>query len=290
LPDAVKKIAMGASFGVGLKSDGTLIAWGKTLGGASRIPSYLQNQLFIDVAAGPNFVVAVDQYNRVHVWGESNFNVTNVPNDALEGVSAVDAGVFHIIARKTDGSVIAWGRNNYRQCDVPANVTDIVAISAGGDYSLALKSDGTVIGWGGSSSSPMTIPKNLINVIAISVGENHALALIDNGTVIGWGNNQYNQITVPYNKDQNIAAISAGLNYSLALTNTGKVLGWGDNTFKRYTIPTTNDVLAIAASYANSVVSLRNGQMRVYGATQSNAFITRTPTINPFPLPTATPP
>jgi alpha-tubulin suppressor-like RCC1 family protein len=136
----------------------------------------------------------------------------------------------------------------------------------------------------------MTIPKNLINVIAISVGENHALALIDDGTVIGWGNNRYNQISVPYNKDLSIAAISAGLNYSLAITNTGRVLGWGDNTFKRYTIPTTNDVLAIAASYANSVVSLRNGQMRVYGATQSNAFITRTPTINSLPPPTATPP
>ncbi len=291
LPYAIKKISMGSSFGLGLKADGTLISWGNAKHGESVIPTYLQNQYFIDIATGPTFSVAVDQYQRVHVWGSSRYTVTDLPNEALQDVIAVDAGTSHIIALKTDGSVIAWGRNNYHQIDVPATVTNVIAISAGGDYSLALKSDGTVIGWGGSLYSAMIVPSNLTNVIAISVGEDHALALKDDGTVVGWGNNRYNQISVPYNKDRNIVAIAAGLNYSLALTNTGKIVGWGDNTFKRYTVPNIpNDVIAITASYANSVVSLRTGQLRIYGAPQSNALITRTPTINGPPLPTATPP
>ena len=282
---------MGSSFGIGLKADGTLISWGNAKHSESLIPSHLQNQYFIDIATGPTFSVVVDQYQRVHVWGASRYTVDDLPYAALQDVIAVDAGTSHIIALKTDGSVIAWGRNNYNQIDVPAAATNVIAISAGGDYSLALKSDGTVVGWGRSLNSPMTIPSNLTNVIAISVGEDHALALVDNGTVVGWGNNRYNQISVPYNKDHNITAISAGLNYSLALINTGKVVGWGDNTFKRYTFPNIpSDVIAINASYANSVVSLRTGQMRIYGASQSGALITRTPTVAAPPQPTATPP
>ena len=137
----------------------------------------------------------------------------------------------------------------------------------------------------------MSIPPNLTNVIAISVGEDHALALKDDGTIVGWGNNRYNQITIPNNTLHNIVAISAGLNYSLALTNSGKVFGWGDNTYKRYSI-TSNpyDVITISAAYTNSAITLRNGQLWIYGSAQFNAHITRTPTVYMPPQATATPP
>ena len=42
---------------------------------------------------------------------------------------SIDAGGYHNVALKADGSVISWGRNNYGQADVltglnPADLTE----------------------------------------------------------------------------------------------------------------------------------------------------------------------
>jgi NAD(P)-dependent dehydrogenase (short-subunit alcohol dehydrogenase family) len=42
----------------------------------------------------------------------------------------------------------AWGHNHRNQCNVPADLTDVVSIAAHGFMSYALKKDGTVASWG----------------------------------------------------------------------------------------------------------------------------------------------
>ena len=49
------------------------------------------------------------------------------------------------MALKADGTVVAWGDNGEGQADVPAGLTDVIAIAAGLSHSVALKSDGTVV-------------------------------------------------------------------------------------------------------------------------------------------------
>jgi hypothetical protein len=41
--------------------------------------------------------------------------------------------------------VVAWGLNNFGQCNVPAPNADFVAVEAGGVHSLGLKADGTFL-------------------------------------------------------------------------------------------------------------------------------------------------
>ena len=48
---------------------------------------------------------------------------------------------------KSDGTVVAVGRNKYGQCDV-SGWTDIVAIDVGASTTIGLKSDGTVVAVG----------------------------------------------------------------------------------------------------------------------------------------------
>ena len=77
-------------------------------------------------------------------------------------------------------------------------------------------------------------------------------------------------------------AIAAGMDYSLALQNNGKVTAWGLDVSKRASVPgTVVDAVAIAASYTNSVVSLRNGKIITFGSSLDQALITRTPTRTP---------
>ena len=65
-------------------------------------------------------------------------------------------------------NVIAWGNNTYKQTNVPAAATNVVAVAAGAYHSLALRLDGTVVSWG--SYSGTNIPANVTNATAISAG------------------------------------------------------------------------------------------------------------------------
>jgi hypothetical protein len=47
-----------------------------------------------------------------------------------------------------DGTVIAWGDNSARQCEVPADLASAVAVFAGGEGSAALDSSGAFRPWG----------------------------------------------------------------------------------------------------------------------------------------------
>ena len=71
---------------------------------------------------------------------------------------AVAAGVYHSLALKTDGTVVAWGDNDNGECTVPAGLSGVVAVAAGDAHSLALKSDGTVVAWGSNAYGQRNVP------------------------------------------------------------------------------------------------------------------------------------
>jgi alpha-tubulin suppressor-like RCC1 family protein len=58
-------------------------------------------------------------------------------------IVAVSAGRGHTVGLKSDGTVVAVGKNFDGQCNV-STLKDIVAISADRDYTFALKADGSL--------------------------------------------------------------------------------------------------------------------------------------------------
>ena len=78
--------------------------------------------------------------------GTTSYGQCNVP--ALPaGLTYVEvaAGDGHTVARRSDGSVVAWGDNAYGQCNVPALPAGLtyVEVAAGGDHTVARRSDGS---------------------------------------------------------------------------------------------------------------------------------------------------
>jgi hypothetical protein len=67
-------------------------------------------------------------------WGEQV-----VGADLSGGLVAVAGGREHSLGLKSDGSIVAWGRNDDGQCDVPTPNTDFVAVAGGYHHSLGLK-------------------------------------------------------------------------------------------------------------------------------------------------------
>ena len=72
---------------------------------------------------------------------------------------------------KEDGGIVAWGRNDYGQCEVPEGLTDVLKITTGATHTLAIKSDGTVVAWGDNRFEKCNVPEGLTDVIDIAAGE-----------------------------------------------------------------------------------------------------------------------
>ena len=113
-------------------------------------------------------------------------------------MTALSAGENHAVALLSDGTVRAWGRDNYGQVTLPENLTDVIALASGWNFSVALKSDGTVVGWGRNNVGQLDIPQDLTNVVAISAKtDGHVMALKSDGEIVFWGRNDYGESNSP---------------------------------------------------------------------------------------------
>jgi alpha-tubulin suppressor-like RCC1 family protein len=242
----ITAITCTGSFGMALKSDGTVWTWGANGSG----------QL-----------------------GNGNTTSTDTAAEILTGITAIGAGAIDAYAIKSDGTVLAWGDNTYGQLGngsltlpyspTPASVSGLTGITAvvGGYYfELALKSDGTVWTWGenqvgqlgnGTITTANDVPaqiSSLTGITAISAGEDsfHSIALKNDGTLWGWGSNSNGQLgtgtygsiggTSPTGSDVpvqvqglsgvTVAGLACGKYSTVALESTGAVLEWGDSSYE----------------------------------------------------------
>jgi alpha-tubulin suppressor-like RCC1 family protein len=227
----VIQMSGGERFGLALRDDGTVWAWGDNEHG----------QL------GGNF--PHDSYRPVRVTG-------------LADIVAISAGWKFSLALRSDGTVWAWGSNVLGQLGDGTTVRrptpvrtvglhDVVAVSAGYWHSLALLADGTVWSWGwnawgqlgdGTRTSARLLPtqvKSLYNVEQIDGGDRHSTAVDTFGLVWAWGANNKGQLGDGSDRKRRrrparvyvvrTTSVSAGKQFTVAVAADGSVWSWGLN-------------------------------------------------------------
>jgi hypothetical protein len=186
LPYAIVDMAVGQSFILGVMASGKLVTWGINTDGQTSLPGYLSNKNVTQVEVGVNWALVLLDNGIVNAWGANQFKQLNIPANARNNVAAISAFYGHALALKNDGTVVGWGRNNVGQAKVPRYVKNITAISAGHEHSLAITRAKKVIGWGHPRQLPASFIASLTNIKAVSAGFDHSLALRENGTVVCW--------------------------------------------------------------------------------------------------------
>jgi len=200
----------------------------------------------------------------VIAWGYDGDGEIDVPAGLTNGV-AISGGYNHSLALKSDGTVMGWGANWSGQIDVPSGLTNVLAVAAGGDHNLALGRDGLVVGWGDDGDGETDIPSSATNVVAIAAGGFHSLALRSDGTVVAWGADWSGQTDVPPGL-ANVVAISAGDGDSLALKSDGTVVAWGSEGYGETNLPPyLTNVVAIAAGALHGLALNNNGTVAGWG-------------------------
>src|SRR5262245_20739458 len=88
-------------------------------------------------------------------WGLTVID-SRLPQSFVE----VAAGEAHTVARRSDGSVVAWGLNGKCQCNVPAWTRGVsyVQVAAGLWHSAALRIDGGMVARGLNGNGQCNVP------------------------------------------------------------------------------------------------------------------------------------
>ncbi|WP_159396975.1 DNRLRE domain-containing protein [Sorangium cellulosum] len=260
----------------------------------------------VTLVGGDSHSLALRSDGTVWTWGGNGVGqlgdgTTSLPRTTpqkvhgMTSVTAVAAGAFHSLAARSDGTVWAWGENQFGQLGdgstVPvrttpvqvATLTNVTGVAAGFGHSLAIRSDGTVWAWGfnwagqlgDGTTTDRTTPaqvSGLTGVIAVDAGHSYSLAVRSDGTVWAWGFNWAGQLgdgttteratPVQVSGLTGVTAVAAGAHHALAVRSDGTVWAWGYNGDGQLGDGTTTDrTTPVQVSGLTSVTRLAAGDL-----------------------------
>ena len=258
-------IAVGYHHTVGLRTDGTVVAAGK-----SRYGDYEQ----CNVSSWTNIIaVAAGGYHTVGLKADGTVVVAGTNSDVERDVSewtnivAIAAGPSHTVGLKADGTVVAAGTNSYGECNV-SEWTDVVAIAAGGtavstSFTVGLKKDGTVVTTWNDENDGFDL-SNWADIVAVAAGGRVTIGMWPNGTVC----EKTGGISVEVATDAK--AIAAGFSHTVVLKVDGTVVTNGNNKYGERSVSGWENIVAVAAGGWNTMGLKADGTVIAVGLNEDN--------------------
>jgi len=206
-------ITHGTRHTLGIKTDGTLWAWGKNtffgqLGVLDKISRSSPTQIGIlsdwtNTAAHTFNSAAIRSNGTIWVWGNGNNgefgngtagsgNYASSPIQVGSDWADVSSGFGFITAIKTNGALWAWGSNSSGQLgheDVAkrsspvqiGNLTDWASIHAGRLATFAIKENGSLWAWGRNTSGELGQGDTINRSSPVQIGSDTNWASVDSG-------------------------------------------------------------------------------------------------------------
>jgi alpha-tubulin suppressor-like RCC1 family protein len=238
------QVSAGGEHTASIKTDGTLWAWGRNVGGRLGDGTVINRSSpvqiggltnWAQVSAGDNTTAAVTTAGELYTWGYNTFSGQLGHNDTINRSSPTQVGVltnwFRVsvqsnstVALKTDNTLWGWGRNNYGQ------VGDNTTINRSSPVQVGALSNWKTITTGGAG--------------------NAAFAITEQGELYAWGRNNTGQLgdgttanrssPVQIGALTNWAQVSVGA-HTASFKTDGTLWGWGRNNYGQVGDNTTID-------------------------------------------------
>lgn len=211
------------------------------------------------IACGYEFTACVQPDGTVAAWGDNSQGQTNVPA-GLSDVIAVTCSYYNCFALKSDGTVVSWGANTNGANDIPPGLTGVIGIDSTGYGCIALKDDGTVVTWGTTSGST-----SATDIAQVAGGYDHGMAITSEGAIVTWGDTGNGKRNVPPELNEAIR-IAAGQEHSLGIGSDGTLYAWGENNYGQCNIPAgLGAAIDFCAGRRHSAALIDTGEVVVWG-------------------------
>lgn len=215
-------VSAAAKHTVGLRSDGVVAAVGRDEEFQCRVNEAAS---VVAISVEEEYSVLLRTSGKIGFTGTCNTLIFDaLPK--MENMVAISAEDGHFVGLKSDGTVVAVGKNNYGQCDVE-DWRDIVEIATGKNHTVGLKADGTVEITGSSKESHSEVGK-WRDIVSVAARDSQTIGLKADGTVVvglyGLGD-ETNDVA----GWKDIVAIEAGYKNVLGLKSDGTVVAAGSN-------------------------------------------------------------
>lgn len=283
-------LSVGSTHTLAIKADGTLWAWGENdegqIGdGTAGVEGDFRNipvkvgisSDWKTVAAGSHHSLAIKHDGSLWTWGGNYYG--QLGNDAtLPGAhssvptrigsdtdwQSLSATGHHSLALKSDGTLWAWGYNQYGQLgdetkdstSTPKKIGldgEWLSASAGDSHSIAIKANGTLWTWGSNRDGALGDGTTNDSSVPIQIGTEtnwqnpgagyaFSAAIKSDGTLWAWGNSDEGQIgdgTVGQDEFKSTptqvagndwARVSPGGLHTTASKADGSIWAWGRNS------------------------------------------------------------
>ena len=291
-----KSVATGGFHTLGIKSDGSLWAWGLDDKGQ------LGNNTSGSISPGQPKIFSTPQA----IGTAKDWQVVSAGDGHSVGIKGTTAPVLMSWGQNTLGQL---GLGTTNPVSVPTQI--VIAVGAGrvwsslacsASYSLALRSDGVVFAWGDNNngqlgqlggasqlSTPTAITLLPVQALSIAAGTSHAASIAQDNTLWMWGSNTSGQLgkgpsgtltVYPFPAQMGTdmwVAVACGGAHTLAVRLADQTLwAWGSNSDGQLGDGTTTDSISpkqigtsrwvgVAAGKSHSVAIDTNGGLWAWG-------------------------
>ena len=274
------------------------------------------SQCFSKISVSNTHSLAIKTDGTLWSWG-SNFygelgDSTNVNNRTIPtqignsnnwlSISAGDG--YYSVALKTDGTLWAWGRNNFGQLgdgtivnkNIPIQIgtdNNWTQIATGDSYTIAIKLNGSLWAWGNNNFSlgngltqssllPIQV-STVLNWLQATASQKNTFGLRNStsqsyGLLSTWGNNNNGQLgdgtTIDRTTPYNVGGVNPATNWvkfktsglhTFAINTSSKLWAWGDNLYGQLGNGTTTDLNSPIQIGTDNWSKIEASNSRTYG-------------------------
>ena len=228
--EPLKFVSAGLDHVVAVSENNNVYTWGNDRLGITRIAESVRGRNIVDIQAGFQVTLALDDRGTLHFWGNAN-NYSFRPGEHQGNIKSFAVNIYTVIALKNDGNVVALAGPDSQFNNIPNRINgNAVGVASTDGVGAALLNDGTVVTWGASNHKAIQVPSEIQGKVkTLKGGRSHFTAILNDGSVFSWGDNTFNQSKAP--RLSNIAQIEAGYYQNAAIDQNGKAVTWGQHGY-----------------------------------------------------------